>query len=104
VFDAYKKRIYINRRLDELKAQARANLESELGQDLRKRRSTEVESAFGNVKNNFGIRRFTLKGMPGATLEWGLHSIAHNLRKLALLAVYRGGLFFIPLDTELQYM
>lgn len=81
----FKKRIYINRRLDELKSQARANLESELGVDLRRRRSTEVESAFGNVKGNFGVRRFTLKGLAGVNLEWGLHSIAHNLRKMALL-------------------
>lgn len=81
----FRKRIYINRRLDELKSQARENLESELGYELRRRRGVEVESAFGNVKGNFGIRRFTLKGLPGVTLEWGLHSIAHNLRKMALL-------------------
>lgn len=83
----FRKRIYINRRLNELKAQARNNLESELGKELRRLRAVEVESAFGNVKGNFGIRRFTLKGLPGVTLEWVLHSIAHNLRKMALLAV-----------------
>lgn len=65
-------------------------------------RAVEVESAFGNVKGNFGIRRFTLKGLPGATLKWGLHSIAHNLRKMALLAVQEECHFFVQKHLRLN--
>lgn len=78
-----KRRIYINRRGNELKAQARANLTSEKGLELRSLRPIEVESVFGNIKGNFGVRRFSLRGKQKVTLEWGLHCIAHNMRKLA---------------------
>lgn len=77
------RRIYINRRGNELKAQTRANLTSEYGLQMRSLRPVEVESVFGNIKGNFGMRRFTLKGMAKVKLEWGLHCIAHNMRKLA---------------------
>lgn len=79
-----KRRIYINRRLNELKAQARENLTSDKGIELRKRRCTEVETAFGDIKGNLGMRRFSLKGIEKTTIEWGLISLAHNMRKLAL--------------------
>lgn len=77
------RRIYINRRGNELKAQARANLTSEYGLQMRSLRPVEVETVFGNIKGNFGVRRFMLKGMPKVKLEWGLHCIAHNMRKMA---------------------
>ena len=55
------RRIYINRRGNELKAEARANLTSEYGRQMRSLRPIEVESVFGNIKGNFGMRRFTLR-------------------------------------------
>ena len=83
----FNKRIYINRRGNELKAQARANLTSEYGLEMRSLRPVEVESVFGNIKGNFGVRRFILKGMTKVKLEWGLHCIAHNMRKMAAFSV-----------------
>lgn len=77
------KQIYINKRGNELKAEARANLTSEYGLKMRSLRPIEVESVFGDIKGNFGIRRFILKGLEKVKLEWGLHSIAHNMRKMA---------------------
>jgi len=79
------RKIYINRRLNELKEIARANLESEKGLQMRSKRPVEVESVFGNIKNNFGVRRFLLRGLDKVKLEWGLYSIAHNMRKLATI-------------------
>lgn len=79
------RRIYINRRLNELKAQARERLCSGKGLEMRSLRPIEVESVFGDIKNNFGVRRFLLKGLEKVTIEWGLHSIAHNMRKMAAL-------------------
>lgn len=79
------RRIYINRRLNELKAKARENLCSEKGLEMRSLRPVEVESTFGDIKGNFGMRRFLLKGLEKVSIEWGLYSIAHNMRKMANL-------------------
>lgn len=75
--------IRISFRLLEYRRQARANLTSIEGQRLRVQRSTEVETVFGDVKYNMGFRRFHLRGLEKVKTEWGLVSIAHNLRKLA---------------------
>ena len=77
------RRIYINRRLNELKKIARTNLTSENGLIMRSKRPVEVENAFGNIKGNFGVRRFLLRGIDKVKIEWGLYSIAHNMRKIA---------------------
>lgn len=80
----FNKRIYINRRGNELKAKAASNLTSEYGLQMRSLRPVEVESVFGDIKGNFGIRRFVLKGLNKVKLEWGLHCIAHNMRKMVV--------------------
>ena len=80
------KRIAINRRLNELKERANANLNSEYGKKMRSLRPIEPESAFGNIKGNFGVRRFMLRGLEKVSIEWGLYSIAHNFRKMAVLS------------------
>jgi len=77
--------IRISLRLLEYRHQARANLTTEQGQRLRAKRSTEVETVFGIVKHNMGFRRFHLRGQDKVTTEWGLVSIAHNLKKLAAI-------------------
>lgn len=77
------RRIYINRRLNELKEIARTNLDSEKGLEMRSKRPVEVESAFGDIKGNFGVRRFLLRGLEKVKVEWGLYSIGHNMRKVA---------------------
>ncbi len=77
--------IRISFRLLEYRRQARANLTTQAGQQLRARRSTEVETVFGIVKQNMGFRRFHLRGQDKVKTEWGLVSIAHNLKKLAAI-------------------
>lgn len=77
------RRIYINRRLNELKEIANTNLLSEKGLQMRSQRPIEVESAFGDIKGNFGVRRFLLRGLEKVKIEWGLYSIGHNMRKIA---------------------
>ena len=76
------RRIYINGRLNELKEIANANLTSEKGLKMRSKRSVEVESVFGDIKGNFGVRRFMLRGLEKVKIEWGLYSIGHNMRKM----------------------
>lgn len=77
--------IRISFRLREYRCQARATLTTQAGQQLRAKRSTEVETVFGIVKQNMGFRRFHLRGQDKVNTEWGLVSIAHNLKKLAAI-------------------
>lgn len=77
------RKIRISFRLLQYREQARKNLLSEEGVRLRAARSTEVETVFGHQKHNMGFRRFHLRGLEKVKTEWGLVSIAHNMRKLA---------------------
>ncbi len=45
-------------------------------------RATTVEPVFGNIKQNLGFRRFSLKGLQNARGEYNLICIAHNLNVL----------------------
>lgn len=75
--------IQVSFRLNELKGKAKEKLCSEKGIELRKKRCVEVEAVFGQIKNNLGFRRFLLRGIEKVKTEWGLLSIAHNMKKLA---------------------
>jgi len=76
--------IKVNEKLDNYKQQARTNLHSPKGFQLRKRRSIEIESCFGDIKWNMGFRRFHLRGLKKVTAEFTLVAMAHNLRKMHL--------------------
>ena len=78
------RRIQVSFKLRAYQQQARQNLTSEQGVELRKKRATDVETPFGNIKQNMGYRRFLLRGMKKVGTEWGLVCIAHNMRKLAV--------------------
>jgi len=55
---------------------------SPLGIELRKQRSADVETVFADIKQNQGFRRFTLRGYQKVNTEFGLISIAHNIKKI----------------------
>ena len=78
------RKIEVNEKLEEFKQQARENLHTELGQALKKRRSIEIESCFGDIKHNMGFRRFHLRGLSKVKTEFTLVAMAHNLRKVYL--------------------
>ena len=69
---------------DKYKKQAMERLSTEKGCELRKQRSVDVESSFGDIKYNQGYNRFRLRGLKKVNIEWGLIAISHNLRKVAL--------------------
>lgn len=77
------RQIRISFRLLAYRKQARDNLTSAEGERLRAARSVEVETVFGHIKHNMGFRRFHLRGRAKVKTEWGLVSIAHNLKKAA---------------------
>jgi transposase len=76
------RRIQVNPELVRYKEKARELLDSELGEQYRKKRPIEVEAVFGLLKQNFKFRRFNLRGLPGVTVEFGLLAMAHNLHKV----------------------
>ena len=76
------KRMQVNHDLARYRRQAKGLLESDEGIRLRKQRSVDVEPVFGQMKNNRGFRRFTMRGLDNVHLEFGLHSLAHNLMKM----------------------
>lgn len=71
----------VNFRWQELKKLARQNLCSQTGKELRSKRSVEVESVFGRLKQNWAFRRFMLRGLEKINIELGMLCIAHNLAK-----------------------
>jgi hypothetical protein len=76
--------IGINPTLIRYQRQAREKHVSDQGRKLRSRRGVEVETVFGRIKQDWGFRRFTLRGLDKVKTEWGLLCIAHNLAKLAV--------------------
>lgn len=75
--------IYINPSLTRYRNRAERRLTSDEGIILRRRRATDVETVFGDIKNNWGFKRFTLRGIAKVTHEWGLIALGHNMRKIA---------------------
>lgn len=75
--------IEISPKLIEYKNTARQNLESENGKILRSKRGVDVESVFGQIKHNNQFRRFYTRGLRDVSTEWGIMSIAHNIKKMA---------------------
>lgn len=78
------RQIQVSFRLRAMRAQAKDLLLSEQGTALRKQRSIDVETVFGRIKQDWGFRRFLLRGLEKVKTEWGLLCIAHNLAKLAV--------------------
>jgi transposase len=75
--------IEVSPKLIEYKSTARQNLESENGKKLRSQRGVDVESVFGQIRHNNQFRRFYSKGLKKVNTEWGIISIAHNIKKMA---------------------
>ena len=61
--------------------EVRERLATEEGDALYRKRKTDVEPVFGNIKHNHFFQRFSLRGLSKNTVEWGLICAAHNFRK-----------------------
>lgn len=64
------------------KEKAKNLLSTDKGKEMRKNRSIEVESVFGDIKFNTQHDRFVLRGIEKVYVEYGLLAIGHNLRKV----------------------
>lgn len=73
--------IEVNHKANSYKQTAKELLTSERGLKHRSMRPIEPEACFGDIKFNHGFKRFLLKSTRKVSVEWGLVSLAHNLRK-----------------------
>jgi transposase len=71
-----------NQMLEKHKEKARKRLLSEKGIQKRKQRTADVEPVFAHIKHNRNFKRFTHRGLEKVSLEFGLHALAHNIRKM----------------------
>jgi len=78
------RKVYLGLQLKAWRQQASQNLTSEVGRRLRSQRGVEVESVFGRLKEDWGFRRFLLRGKEKVKAEFGLLCIAQNMAKLAV--------------------
>lgn len=69
--------------LRQFRRAASERLLSPEGKHLRSQRLVEAEAVFGQLKHNWGFRRFLLRGLDKVKTEWGLLCVAHNIAKLA---------------------
>ena len=60
----------------------RSKLQSAAGRDVYKMRKAIVEPVFGQIKEQRGFRRFSLRGKQNVRREWRLVCAASNLLKL----------------------
>lgn len=58
-------------------------IDSDLGREMITRRFATVEPAFGNLRGNKRLDRFTLRGRKKVDGQWKLYSLMHNIEKLA---------------------
>jgi hypothetical protein len=77
------RQITIGAELEKYRQLASDRLESEKGRRYRSKRPVEVEAVFGRLKQNWGFRRFILRGIENVSTEWGILSVAHNIAKVA---------------------
>lgn len=74
--------IQVNFNLKERRKKAKEMLNSEKGIEFRKQRCIDVEPVFGMIKFNRKFNRFVLRSLKKVNIEWGLISIAHNIKKM----------------------
>jgi hypothetical protein len=59
-------------------------MDSKEGQGLIKQRTHDVETCFGDIKENQNLRRVHLRGLKKVKIDFTLAAIAHNLRKMQI--------------------
>ncbi len=80
--EAQTKSLQVSWKAEKLKKNAKENLDSEKGLELRKRRGNEVESVFGDGKMNKVKQRYILRGLEKINIETGIQYISYNIRKI----------------------
>ena len=76
------RQIRFNKKLWQLKQEAKRNLMSKKGIEMRGKRAEYSEGIFGQIKWNMSFKRFLLRGLENVDLEWGLLCFALNIKRM----------------------
>ena len=76
------KQLHVARNFIRLREKSLENITSEKGIILRMNRSIQVEGAFGVIKQDYGFRRFLMRGMSKVRTEFLLMAFGYNVNKL----------------------
>lgn len=76
------KRLHVSKDFMKNRQKSLENISTPEGKLLRMNRSIQVEGAFGVLKQDYGFRRFLLRGKKNIKTEFLLLSFAYNIRKL----------------------
>jgi len=57
-------------------------IDSEEGRKVYSKRMGLIEPVFGNIRNNLGLDRFSLRGKKKVNIQWKLFCMVHNLLKI----------------------
>ena len=78
----YSKSIQVSEKFDHYREESRKNIVSEKGIQLRINRSIQAEGVFGITKQDYGFKRFLMRGKENVATEYTLLAIAFDLNKL----------------------
>lgn len=76
------RRLNINPTWEYIKIKANEKIESKETASYYAQRKIDVETVFGNIKQNMKFKRFHVRGAEKIFKEMGLVFLAHNFRKL----------------------
>ena len=76
------KRLHVSKDFIEKRNESLKNISTPQGKLLRMNRSIQVEGAFGVIKQDYGFRRFLLRGKKNIRTEFTLLAFAYNIKKL----------------------
>ena len=61
----------------------KGKIDSPMGRHIYSKRLGTVEPVFGNLENNKGLKRFTLRGKEKVNAQWLMYCMVHNIEKIA---------------------
>ena len=97
----YSKSIQVSERFDYFREESRKNIVSEKGIQLRINRSIQAEGVFGITKQDYGFKRFLMRGKENVATEYTLLAIAFDLNKLHYrIQSKRIGQYLFPLPES----
>ena len=76
------KRLHVSKEFIKYRKKPLENITTPEGKLLRLNRSIQVEGAFGILKQDYGFRRFLLRGKKNIRTEFMLLCFAYNIKKL----------------------
>lgn len=77
-----KRQLHVSKEFIRLTEQSLSNITTEEGINLRMNRSIQVEGAFGVIKDDYGFRRFLMRGNIKVEIEFLLMAFGYNINKL----------------------